>query len=151
MNIYGKRLGEYFDVMKTPIVLLIALSIVQFVVRIIAYFMKQNIIRILGWIVFAVIETIWVIMLLYLSWIAVRHRKWSSMNLLFTGLVFGLIGGLITSTNLIFGNIVAVVLSESWGVFKAVVWSGITIVFLPLLKCILGGFISGVIGVVFED
>jgi uncharacterized membrane protein YjgN (DUF898 family) len=126
------------------------LALVQFVLRVLGYFLSKNIIRLIGWVVFGVAEVVWVFMILYISWLAVRRRKWSALNTLIVGLIFGFVGGLVLALGLALGNAVALVLTQSWGVFKAVAYSGVEVIFLPLINCVLGGFISGIIGLILE-
>lgn len=150
MEIYKKNFGEYASVMSTPLVFLIAGGIVQFVVRVIGYFLQMNVVRILAWVLLAFMEAVWVILLVYVSWLAVSKKKWSAINTLITGLIFGFLAGLVSAVALSFGNIVALIVSGSWTAFKVGAWSGVSIVFLPLIKCVLGGFVSGIIGLILE-
>jgi len=151
MEIYGKRVGEYLDIVKTPMVLLIALAIIQFVIRVVGYFLGINIVRLLGWFMVAASEVVSVLMLLYISWSAVKRRRWNALNTLIAGLLFGFIGGLILALDLTAGNLVAYILSaESWTAFKVAAYTGVGLVFIPLIQCVLGGFISGIVSLVLE-
>jgi len=151
MEIYGKRMGEYLDVVKTSVILLIALAIVQFIIRVVGYFLGINIVRLLGWFMVAASEVVGVLLLLYISWSAVKRRRWNALNTLIAGLLFGFIGGLILAFELSAGNIVAYILSaNSWSLFKVAAYTGVGLVFIPLIQCVLGGFISGIVGLVLE-
>ena len=152
MNIYKKNLGEYIDLIKLPVVFLLALSIVQFIVRVLAYFLGNSIVRILGWITFAFMEFAGLAFVIYISYVAVRKKKWSALSTLILGLLFGFITGLISFVGFAFGNVIALILATSpgWNFFKLAAWTGVSMVFLPLIKCVLGGFIAGIVGVIFE-
>jgi|GEM_PF-1672889 len=151
MELFKKNIGDYLDVLKTPIVLLISLSVIQFVVRVIGYFLKNGIIRILGWVILAFMGLFWLLILIYVSWIVVHSKRWDAMNTLFAGVIFGLIGGLVVGIGLVFGNIVALILSDSWTLFKVGVWSVVIMVLIPITMCVFGGFISGIIGILLEN
>ncbi|MFH1789009.1 MAG: hypothetical protein ABH834_06485 [Candidatus Altiarchaeota archaeon] len=150
MEIYRKNIGEYASIMTTPLVFFIAVGIVQFVVRIIGYFLQNNLVRILGWVLLAFMEAVWVIMLVYISWVAVSRKRWSAINTLIAGIIFGFLAGFVAAVALSFGNVVAMIVAGTWTVFKVAAWSGVSVVFLPIIKGVLGGFVAGIIGLILE-
>lgn len=150
MRVGGKYVGEYMDLMKVPVVLLTAFCIVQFIIRVIAYWFGIEVIRILAWVAFAALVVGWFMMLVYISWVSVRRKHWNAMNALVLGLLFGVIGGLVTSVGFTAGNVVALIVSRKWDLFRTAAFSGVGIIFIPLIEAIIGGFVSGVIGLVSE-
>ncbi|MBW2999681.1 hypothetical protein KY339_03335 [Candidatus Woesearchaeota archaeon] len=136
MALAGKELGEYWEIIKIPLIIAVAVSVLGFLF---------NMVPVLGFVGVLLLGTAgWVVDIVLFAWVGwstVKKHKGTIVNALVAGLLMGVIAGAIGGilgliSSLIFGGLLGFVVGIG-AIFISLIWAGV-----------IGGVVSLIAGLV---
>ncbi|MFH1126132.1 MAG: hypothetical protein V1703_03320 [Candidatus Altiarchaeota archaeon] len=158
MDLLGKDLNEYIGVIKMPVIVSAAISLIGLVVNVIVAVMGKApgsigaLLGTIGTLIFGVGALIvGVVLALYVGWIMVKNRKGTIVNSLIGGALFGLVTGIIGGLL----NIVSTVVNIIFGVGGAstaliIAMAAGVLIFGPIISLIIDGILATIGGFVAQ-
>jgi len=143
----GKTLKEYLGIIKIPLLILIAMDVVQFLLGFVNYIPLLNIITgIISILVAGVSFLISVAIGVYIGYVTVKKHGGNLLPATFAGTLAGFLSGVVSGVlSFISGMIGAGVSGSGWGMGVGIMFSVMALILSPIVG-IISGAVLGVIG-----